>query len=65
MVFVALGMPFAFLGVLFTMDRVESWVVREAPARPEVTSFLSEQRRGSGTNDPGIMVTQGPLQQSV
>jgi hypothetical protein len=67
-VFVVLVMPLAFLGVLFTMDVVEHWVVREPPerpARPEIRSLVPEHRRAAGSNDPPIMVSQGPLRQSL
>jgi hypothetical protein len=64
-VFVVLVMPFAFLGVLFSMDIVENWVVREPPVRPDVTALTVEQRRSSETYDPPAMVSRGAAQQSV
>ena len=68
MVFVVLGMPFGLLGVLFTMDVVEHWVAAVPPVPPaqaEVRSLIPEQRGGSGSNDPLVVVSRGPIRQPL
>ena len=65
LVFVALGMPFGLLGVLFAMDVVEHWVGRASPAQPDVSALVPQQRQTEGSNDPQVMVGRGPLRQAV
>jgi len=68
MVFVVLVTPFAFLGVLFSMNLVEQWVERGGqapPARAVLRHLIPEPRRAPDSYDPVVMGNREPAGQSL